>query len=159
MLKIEIIYLGKIKEKYFKEAIEEYIKRTKRFCSIKLTNIKDEKLPDNPSQAQINSALDKEGKEILKKINGEKFIAMCIEANELSSAEFAEKINYYKQNNCGKLYFVIGSSYGLSEEIKQKADFRLSMSKMTFAHRLACVTLSEQIYRAFNILNSTKYDK
>lgn len=159
MLKIEIIYLGKIKEKYFKEAIEEYVKRTQKFCSIKLTNIKDEKLPDNPSEAQIKAALTKEGKEILKRINGNKFIAMCIEENEISSIELAKKIENYKLNGCNKLIFVIGSSHGLSEEIKQKADFKLSMSKMTFAHRLACTMLCEQIYRAFNILNGTKYNK
>ena len=159
MLKIEIIYLGKIKEKYFKEAIEEYVKRTQKFCSIKLINLKGEKLPDNPSKAQIEAALNKEGNEILKKINGNKFIAMCIEGKELSSTELAKKIENYKLNGCSKLIFVIGSSYGLSEQLKQKADFKLSMSKMTFAHRLACTMLCEQIYRAFNILNGTKYDK
>lgn len=159
MLKIEIIYLGKIKENYFKEAIEEYVKRVQKFCSIKLINIKDEKLPDNPSEAQIEAALNKEGKEILKKVNGNKFIAMCIEGKEISSTELAKKIENYKLNGCDKLIFVIGSSYGLSEEVKQRADLKLSMSKMTFAHRLACTMLCEQIYRAFNIINSGKYHK
>ncbi len=158
-MKIEIICVGKIKEKYFREACDEYIKRIKSFCDISVSEIKDVSISQKPSEKEIENAIRKEGEEILKRVKNDKLIAMCIEGKKFSSVDFAFELKKFQQKSNDKVYFVIGSSHGLSEEVKTRADLKLSMSSMTFAHRLACVMLCEQIYRAFAILNDRKYHK
>ncbi len=159
MIKCKIISLGSLKEKYFKDASAEYQKRLSRFCDLEILELEPEKLPDNPSQAEIDSALKKEAEQILKKIpSNAKVIALCIEGKELLSEEFAKKIKNSAAIGQG-LCFIIGSSYGLSSEIKMKADIRLSVSKMTFPHKLFRVMLLEQLYRGFMINAGTQYHK
>ncbi len=159
MFRIKIICVGKMRESYFKEACAEYIKRCSPLCDLKIIEIKEAYISQNPSQAEIDIALKKEEEEILKKVKDNKFIAMCIEGPSLSSEIFAKNLDEILMSTQGQLCFVIGSSYGLSQQIKRKASMKLSMSSMTFAHRLACVMLCEQIYRAMSILNNGKYHK
>lgn len=160
MLTVNIICIGKIKEKYFTDAINEYSKRLSAFCKFNITELDEEKLPQNPSDSQIEKTINAEGERILSKLSKGGFvISMCIEGKQLSSVELADKIG--EISVCGKssVDFVIGGSYGLSEKVKQKSDFRLSMSKMTFPHQMARMILCEQIYRAFQILSNGKYHK
>ena len=150
MRKINIIYVGGIKtqEKYFQETINEYIKRLSR--DFKITNIE--------IKEDVN--LKTEGKKILEKINpGSYKIALCIEGKKLSSEEFSSLLYSERAVNSQSADFIIGSSHGLSEEIKKSADYLLSLSDMTFSHRLARVMLMEQIYRAFTIETGRKYHK
>ena len=159
MIKVTVIALGKLKEKYLTEAVNEYKKRLSRYCNFEIVEIEPVKLPEKPSQSEIDIALSKEAELILKKISADSLvISLCVEGKELSSPEFAEKIR--ENSNLGKnLTFVIGSSYGLSEKIKKSSDLRLSLSEMTFPHQLFRVMLSEQIYRAFKIIEGSVYHK
>ena len=159
MIKVAVIALGKLKEKYLTEAVNEYKKRLSRYCNFEIVEIEPVKLPEKPSQSEINNALMKEAELILKKISADSLIiSLCVEGKGLSSPEFAEKIR--ENSNLGKnLTFVIGSSYGLSEKIKKSSDLRLSLSEMTFPHQLFRVMLSEQIYRAFKIIEGSAYHK
>lgn len=159
MIKVKLITLGKLKEKYLVSACEEYAKRLKGYCSFELTEIEPVRLPEKPSQGEIDKALLKEAELINAKIpQGSTVFAMCIEGKQLSSEELAEKIG--DASNFGKnLAFIIGSSYGLDESIKRNADFRLSVSKMTFPHQLFRVMLLEQIYRGFKINEGSAYHK
>ena len=159
MLKINIICIGKIKEKYFADAVEEYSKRLGAFCKFSVTELSEERLSgDTPSQIEI--VIREEGKRILKKINPSDYVAaMCIEGKQLSSVELSRQIDSIAVSGKSAIAFVIGGSYGLSDEVKQRAQLRLSMSKMTFPHQLARVMLAEQIYRAFEISTNGKYHK
>ncbi|MGN0115041.1 MAG: 23S rRNA (pseudouridine(1915)-N(3))-methyltransferase RlmH [Acutalibacteraceae bacterium] len=160
MFKISIICVGSLKEKYLRDAIDEYSKRLKTLCEFNIIEIDEQRLPDSPSQAQIDTALQKEGEQILKKIkSGAKVVAMCIEGNMMTSPAVAEMISSYAVRGASEIAFIIGGSFGLSDEVKQKADFKLSMSPMTFPHQLARVMLTEQIYRAFMINRGSKYHK
>ncbi len=159
MININLICIGKLKEQYLRDACAEYIKRLGTFCKITVTELSPCKLSDNPSSAEIESALRDEGKKILEKTSNEYVIAMCIEGKQISSEELSEKISDISVNKSGKIDFIIGGSYGLSDEVKSRADFRLSMSKMTFPHQLARVMLLEQIYRQFMISGGGKYHK
>lgn len=159
MIKITIISLGKLKEKYFNDASDEYVKRLSRYCNLNIIELEPEKLSDNPSENEINQALTKEAGLILKKIpqNSEVF-TLCVEGNQMTSEEFSEKIEAIK--TVGKeIVFIIGSSYGLSQDVKKLSKNRLSLSKMTFPHKLFRVMLLEQIYRAFKISEGSKYHK
>lgn len=156
---INIICVGKIKEDYFSKAAAEFEKRLSRFCSINVIQIPDKSIPDNPSPAECSAVLNKEGEQILKKIGkSDIVIAMCIEGKNLSSEEFAAKLSDFQMQS-STIDFVIGGSLGLSDEVKKRADFKLSMSKMTFPHRIARLMLEEQIYRAFKILANETYHK
>lgn len=156
---INIICVGKIKEDYFSKAAAEFEKRLSRFCSINVIQIPDKSIPDNPSPAECSAVLNKEGEQILKKIGkSDIVIAMCIEGKILSSEEFAAKLSDFQMQS-STIDFVIGGSLGLSDEVKKRADFKLSMSKMTFPHRIARLMLEEQIYRAFKILANETYHK
>lgn len=156
---INIICVGKIKEDYFSKAAAEFEKRLSRFCSLNVIQIPDKSIPDNPSQAECDSVLAKEGEQILKKIGkGDIVVAMCIEGKQLSSEELSQKISDFQMQS-STIDFVIGGSLGLSQEVKNRADFKLSMSKMTFPHRIARLMLEEQIYRAFKILANETYHK
>lgn len=159
MLTVQIICVGKLKEVYWKAACAEYEKRLRVFCNFSITELSECRLPDNPSAAQIEAALKTEGTSILSAAGNSHLFALCIEGKALSSEQLAEKVNTLAVNGTSTISFLIGSSFGLSDEIKKRADFRLSMSPMTFPHQLARVMLCEQIYRAFQIVNHGKYHK
>lgn len=160
MLSISIICVGRLREKHYIAAFEEYKKRLKPYCKFELTELSEERLPQNPSPAEIAAGLSKEAREIEKRIPaGAYTIAMCVEGGELSSEAFSALLQ--KCANMGKSHicFLIGSSFGLDEELKMRCETRLSMSKMTFPHHLARVMLAEQIYRGIMITEGTKYHK
>ena len=158
-MNINIICVGKIKEDFFVKATAEFEKRLSRFCTFNVITLPDKSIPDNPSEAEEQIVLRKEGEEILKKIGkGDTVIAMCIEGKQLSSRELADKISEF-QMQASTIDFIIGGSLGLSDEVKQRANLKLSMSKMTFPHRIARLMLEEQIYRAFKINANETYHK
>lgn len=160
MLSVNIICVGKLKEKYWTMAVAEYEKRLKSFCRFKIIEIDEEKLPDNPGKAQIENTLDKEGKRIIKNIGkGAKVIALCIEGKIISSTQLSQMLNETAVNGTSEIDFIIGGSWGLSDEVKNMSHIHLSMSKMTFPHQLARVMLCEQVYRGFQILTGGKYHK
>lgn len=161
MLNINIITVGKLKEAYLRDACAEYSKRLGGFCKLNITELPESRLPDNPSEKEISSALSHEGKAIADLLSGNNSynIAMCIEGKQLSSEKLAEKIENISVDGKSRLNFIIGSSFGISEEVKSLADLKLSMSEMTFPHQLARVMLLEQIYRSFQIINGGKYHK
>ena len=161
MLKINIICIGKIKEKYFTDAIAEYQKRLGAFCKFQIIELPEERIKSNtPNAAQINEVLISEGRRILQKISPSDYVAaMCIEGKLLSSEELAQTLSCAAVIGKSTVSFIIGGSYGLSDDVKSRADLRLSMSRMTFPHQMARVILSEQIYRAFEIINNGKYHK
>ena len=156
---VNIICVGKIKEDYFVKATAEFEKRLSRFCSFNVFVLPDKAIPDNASPAEEQAILKKEGEEILKKVGkSDTVIAMCIEGKLLSSEELAKKIADFQMVS-STIDFIIGGSLGLSPEVKARADFKLSMSKMTFPHRIARLMLEEQIYRAFKINANETYHK
>lgn len=160
MLNITILAVGKIKEKFLSDAIDEYSKRLGRYCRLKIIRVKDDPTPDNPTEKERDIVLKCEGERLIEKIpKGAYIIPLCIEGKQKSSEEFAEIIRNIP--TCGKseVAFIIGGSMGLWNEIKNIADMKLSFSKMTFPHQLMCVILMEQLYRAFNILSGGKYHK
>lgn len=160
MLSVDLIYLGNEKEKYYNEAADEYIKRLSAYCSFKQKNIKDERLSNEPSQNEINSALEKESKKIFEALPDRSYkIAMCVEGKQMSSEELARLFDSLPSKGYSGISFVIGSSCGLAENVKKSCDLRLSVSKMTFPHKLFRVMLLEQIYRAFTINAGSKYHK
>lgn len=161
MLKINIICIGKIKEKYFTDAVGEYAKRLTAFCKFSVVELNEERIRSNtPNEAQIAEVIEAEGRRILQKIGVSDYVAaMCIEGRLLSSEELSETLDKAALSGKSTVDFIIGGSYGLSDEVKRRADLRLSMSKMTFPHQLARVILSEQIYRAFEISTNGKYHK
>ncbi|MGN1137974.1 MAG: 23S rRNA (pseudouridine(1915)-N(3))-methyltransferase RlmH [Ruminococcus sp.] len=160
MLTVNIICIGKIKESYWREAIKEYSKRLTAFCKFNIVELDEEKVISNPNDAQIKTILDAEGKRIVSKLSKNSFvIPMCIEGKLLSSTELSEKISQVPLLGKSSIDFIIGGSWGLSDEVKSKADLKLSMSKMTFPHQMARVVLCEQIYRAFEISTNGKYHK
>ena len=148
MLNIKIITVGRLKEKYLRDACSEYLKRLKRFGNVQVIELDEYRLSDNPSDREIEKALEIEGNNILKEAKGY-LIAMCIEGKQLSSVKLAEKISQISVDGQSNISFIIGSSFGIAENVKKSADFKLSMSDMTFPHQLARVMLLEQIYRAF----------
>lgn len=160
MLGVTIICEAKLKEKYLRDAADEYIKRLGGYCKLNIIELTPKKLSDNPSDNEIANALSAEGKEIMSKIpSGSKVFSMCIEGKQLSSEKLAREIDLCGVQGFGNITFIIGSSYGLSDEVKRRSDFRLSMSEMTFPHQLARIMLLEQIYRAFRINSGGKYHK
>ena len=161
MLRVNIICIGKIKEKYFTDALAEYAKRLGAFCKFGIIELPEERIKSNtPNPSQIDEVLFAEGKRILQKISPSDYVAaMCVEGKLLSSEELAQTLNSVAVVGKSTVDFIIGGSYGLSSEVKARADLRLSMSRMTFPHQLARVILSEQIYRAFEISTNGKYHK
>ncbi len=160
MINVNIICIGKLKEKYLVDACAEYCKRLGAFCKINVIELNPVRLPDDPSAAQIADALSREGEQILSKIpSGARVYAMCIEGKQLSSEELSADFGNAAVSGSSSLVFIIGGSFGLADKVKQRADFKLSMSKMTFPHQLARVMILEQIYRAFMIGANTKYHK
>ena len=159
MLKVKLITVGTLKEDYLRAAAAEYEKRLGAFCRFELVQLKEERLSELPSQNEIKAALDKEVIKIAEQIPSSAFcVALCVEGKQLSSEELAERLEAVSMEK-SEICFVIGSSYGLSDSVKQRADMRLSVSKLTFPHQLMRVILLEAIYRAFNIQRGTKYHK
>ena len=160
MTTINLIYVGNIRENYLLAAVAEYEKRLSAYCRLVCTEIKEEKLPDDPSQAQTEAAMKKEGERILAVLPRKSMkIALCVEGKQLSSEEFSSLIKNAENSGFSQISFIIGGAFGLSEEVKKGCDFRLSLSKMTFTHRFARILLLEQIYRAENIAAGGKYHK
>ncbi|MCR4926018.1 MAG: 23S rRNA (pseudouridine(1915)-N(3))-methyltransferase RlmH [Clostridiales bacterium] len=160
MLNVNIICIGRLKEKYLRDACEEYSKRLGAFCKLNIIELSNVALPDNPSQAQIISGMEQEGKKILEKIPQNSLVyTMCIEGEQRSSEQFGEEISQAMVEGVSNMTFIIGGSFGLSDEVKKSSKKKMSMSKMTFPHQLARVMLLEQIYRAFQIISGGKYHK
>ena len=160
MQKITILCVGKLKEPFYIQAVSEYQKRLSRHCKLEIVELPEQKLSDDPSDAEIEQSLLKEAALIEEKLpRGGALIAMCVEGTELSSVQLSQKMQQFASRGASQLTFLIGSSFGLHPSIKQKADFRLSMSPMTFPHHLFRVMLLEQIYRAYQIESGTKYHK
>lgn len=156
MFKVKIIAVGKIKESYFAEAVAEYVKRAGRYAEVKITEVKEENFCAEPSDKEKEIILDKEGDAILKEVKGRVF-ALAIEGKKISSEGLKDLIK--KSKDAGEeLTFIIGGSYGLADKVKRAATL-ISFSDMTFPHTLFRVMLTEQIYRAFNIMEGGKYHK
>ena len=159
-MKITLITVGKIKEKYFTDAISEYAKRLSRYCKMDIVEVPDEKTPDGASETLETQIKDKEGEKILAKIpDGAYVVALAIEGKMLDSEELADKMEKWNVSGISHVVFVIGGSLGLSVKVLNRADFKLSFSKMTFPHQLMRVILLEQIYRSFRIRNNEPYHK
>lgn len=158
MLKIKIACVGKIKEKYFAEAVAEYLKRISRFAEITVKEIKEENFTQNPSDAEAERIMMLESEGLMKELSGY-IICLAVEGKKLSSEKLADKISQLKARGEGQITFVIGGSYGISPKVKAMANELISFSDMTFPHTLARVILAEQIYRAFMIGSGAKYHK
>lgn len=160
MFEITLIAVGKLKEKFYLSAVSEYEKRLKGYCQFHIIELPENKLPDNPSPAEISGGLEKEADLILTKVpKGSWFCVLTPEGKQLSSEQLAEKLKNVKVSGKSSACFLIGSSFGIAHRIKEKADFRLSMSPMTFPHHLARVMVLEQLYRAEAIQAGSKYHK
>ncbi len=159
MLNVKIYVTGTLKEQYYKDAIAEYRKRLSAYCKFEIVEYKEYKLSENPSPKQIEQALACEGEKILADISPRAYkIAMCVEGKQLSSEEFAEKLENIASTH-GEVALIIGSSFGLSEELKRACDFRMSVSKMTLTHQMMRVWLVEILYRCLSITHGGKYHK
>ena len=159
-MNITVICLGKLKERYLEDAVKEYSKRISAYGKLDIIELNPVKLSENPSETEIRTALEKEAIEIIKKTPQNSYIIpLCVEGDLLSSEELAHKFSKISLSGKSNIVFIIGSSYGLANIIKEQAHLRLSFSKMTFPHQLMRVMLLEQIYRAFQINNNGKYHK
>ena len=160
MLNVTILAVGKIKEKFLSDAIDEYSKRLGRYCRLEIIRVKDDPTPDNPTDKERDIVLKREGERLIEKIpKGAYIIPLCIEGTQKSSEEFAKIMSDIPSGGKSEVVFIIGGSMGLWDRIKDMADIKLSFSKMTFPHQLMCVILLEQLYRAFNISGGGKYHK
>ena len=159
-MRINIVCVGKIKEKYLKLGIDEFKKRLSKYWKLEIIELEDEKAPDNLSDKEMLIIKEKEGKKILSKIKDNSYvIALAIDGKNLSSEELAETINKLGVRGISNITFVIGGSLGLSDEVLSRADYKLSFSKMTFPHQLMRLILLEQVYRAYRINNGEPYHK
>lgn len=159
-MNVNFIAMGKLKESYFREACAEYSKRLGAFARVSCAEPAPVDLPQNPSAVQISQALELEASRIREHIKPASYtVALCVEGKELSSEALADKLAELGNRGISTVNFAVGSSFGLSEELKRSANFRMSMSTMTFPHSLARVMLYEQVYRAFSIINNSKYHK
>lgn len=158
-MKIKIYAIGKIKD-FYKLGADEYVKRLSSYCKIEIVELKDESLPEKPSKKEIQKAIDLEGKRVVAQLKeGEYLISLDLNKKEYTSEEFAAFISKKLESHGANISFVIGGSYGLSEELKSRVNASICLSKMTFPHQLARLILLEQIYRAFKILNNETYHK
>lgn len=159
MLQINILYVGNIKDKFFQDAVSEYEKRLNGFCKLKNIELKEEK-PKDESESEIATIIRKEGDRLLEAIPPKSYkIALCVEGKQISSEDLAQKISEIPLSGYSEITFIIGGAFGMDERVKKAADFRLSISKMTFTHRMMRVILIEQIYRALNIAGGGHYHK
>lgn len=160
MLNIKFICVGKLRERFYIDAFNEYARRLSAYCKFECVELNETKLGDKPSDKEIENALVSESADIEKAIPKDAYvIAMCVGAKQLKSEELAQKINSLALSGRGKICFIIGGSFGMAESVKQRADMRLGMSEMTFPHHLARVMLTEQIYRSFKIIEGSRYHK
>ncbi len=160
MIQVRLICVGKLREKHYIAAYEEYVKRLGAYCAFEAMELTEQRLADKPSAKEIEQALKREGEDILKNIqHGAYVTAMCVEGVGMSSEELASHISTRVNGGTSRFCYIVGGSNGLSEEVKRRADMKLSMSKMTFPHHLARVMLTEQVYRAFSINGGSKYHK
>ena len=159
-MEIQLLTIGKLKETYWTDAVREYNKRLSRFCTLNSLELKEELLPSNPSEKDEDFVKQEEGKRLLEKITpGSYVVLLDIHGKELSSEELAEKMDALALSGKSRVTFIIGGSLGVSEAVRQAADFRLSFSPMTFPHQMMRVILLEQIYRAFKINHHEAYHK
>ena len=159
-MKITLLTVGKIKEKYLKDAIAEYSKRLSKYCKLEIIEVADEKTPDNASEVVENVIRDKEGERLLKYVQDDAFvITLEIKGKMMTSEELAEKIDTLGIRGVSHIMFIIGGSIGLGEDVIKRSDFALSFSKMTFPHQLMRVILLEQIYRSYRIISGEPYHK
>lgn len=159
-MKITILCVGKVKEKFYRDAIDEFAKRLSRYCKLDITEVSDEKTEETASETEIRMIKAKEGERLLKNIKEDAYvICLCIDGKQLNSEELSEKIEKLGVQGTSHIYFVIGGSLGLADEVIKRADFKLSFSKMTFPHQLMRVILLEQIYRSYRIMNHEPYHK
>ena len=159
-IRVQLICVGKMKEKFYIDAAAEYVKRLQRFCKLELVELPESRLPESPSPAEVQRALAAEAVAIRERLpRGGAIIALCIEGKPCSSVELSRRMEELAVAGKTQLTFLIGGSVGLDESLKQQADWQLSMSPMTFPHHLARIMLLEQIYRAYQISAGTKYHK
>lgn len=159
-MKVTVVAVGKLKEKYLKEGISEYSKRLSRFCELQIVEVEDEQAPENLSESQGIQVKKREAERIIKKAKeGSALIVLDLKGKKLNSEGFADKLNSFFISGKSHITFVIGGSLGLDDELVQKADFRLCLSDMTFPHQLARLILLEQVFRAFKIMSGETYHK
>lgn len=160
VLGVHLICVGRLKEKYYREAAAEYAKRLGHYCKLTVTELAERRLPPSPSPGEVAAALAREGEAIRQKIPaGAGVVALCVEGEQRSSPELSRLLADWSNTGGGPLALVVGGSYGLDGELKRSARLRLSMSKLTFPHHLARVMVLEQIYRAFKIQEGSAYHK
>ena len=159
-MKITVLCVGKVKEKFFTDAIKEYSKRLSRYCKLEIVELADEKTPDGASEAEEVAIREKEGERILKALKDDAYvIALAIEGKMLDSVELSQKIDRLGVSGTSHIAFVIGGSLGLAPAVMKRADYALSFSRMTFPHQLMRVVLLEQLYRSYRILKNEPYHK
>ena len=159
-MNVKILCVGKIKEKFFKDAISEYSKRLSKYCTLEIIEVADEKTSENASDVEIALVKDKEGERILKAIKDKDFvIALAILGKQMDSVAFSKYIENLTITGHSSIVFVIGGSLGLSDSVLSRSDFKISFSEMTFPHQLMRVILLEQIYRGMRIINNEPYHK
>ncbi len=159
-MKIKIICVGKLKEKYLEEGVKEYLKRLSAYCDVEVIEVGDERIPENPSLAEEMIVKSKEGRRILDKVKQDDYmILLDVQGKEVDSIQFAESIEDCMLHSKSTIDFVIGGSLGHGEDVLTRANKRISFSKMTFPHQLMRVILAEQIYRAFKIIRKETYHK
>ena len=159
-IRVQLICVGKMKEKFYIDAAAEYVKRLSAYCKLQVVELPEERLPSNPSQAQIDAALEKESQAIRAKLPpSTSLVCLCVEGRLRSSEELSALVGTWEHSSAKHLAFVIGGSYGLAERLKGESWVKLSMSPMTFPHHLARVMLLEQLFRAFKIREGSSYHK
>ena len=159
-MKIKIIAVGKIKENYLKEGINEYLVRLSPYAKTEIVEVSDSKVKDNPNESDILKVINEEGERILSKLNSSEYVInLDLNKKEFDSVEFSKFIESKLVEGGSSITFVIGGSYGLSQKVKDRANYSISLSKMTFLHQMTRLILLEQIYRSFKILNNETYHK
>ena len=159
-MKITILCVGKVKEKFYRDAIAEYSKRLSRYCKLEIIEVSDEKTSEQATQTEIDIVKNKEGERLLKNIKDDAYVfCLAIDGKQLDSVELSQNMDKLMTGGKSHLVFVIGGSLGLSDDVLKRADYKLSFSKMTFPHQLMRVILLEQIYRSFRISNNEPYHK
>lgn len=159
-MRVTILCVGKVKEKFYRDAIDEFRKRLSRYCKLEIVEVADEKTPEQASDVEVRQIKDKEGERLLKNIKDDAYvITLCIDGTQLDSEELSEKVEKLGIQGTSHICFVIGGSLGLADEVIRRADYKLSFSKMTFPHQLMRVILLEQVYRAYRIMNHEPYHK
>lgn len=159
-MKITVLCVGKIKEKYFTGGIAEYAKRLSRYCKLEIIEVPDEKTPDQASENEEKQIKEKEGDRILKHIKDDVYVmALAIDGKQLDSVEFSQKIEQLGVNGVSHILFIIGGSLGLDKRVLERADYKISFSKMTFPHQMMRMVLLEQVYRGYRIMKGEPYHK